>query len=295
MVSRSIATLSRLCMAAALLVLGATALSQVTAAASAAAAGSSVSPLTTQRSYRVYVTNEGTPGGDDVSQYAIGLAGDLFPLSPPTVATDLTPIFLAVTPDDKSVYVSSEVNNTVSQYSVDPSTGTLSPKSPPTVRPGLFPAGIALTPDGKSAYVVSNIDRKIAQYNIDPLSGALSPKSPPRVATPGPAQPWAVAVSHDGKSAYVTDNGSSSAVLQYDISPKTGDLSPKTPASVAAPGDDPNEVAVSPNGKSVYVTNTTSSDLVGSISQYSVDPLTGGLSPKVPATVATGVGPTAWL
>jgi DNA-binding beta-propeller fold protein YncE len=100
-----------------------------------------------------------------------------------------------------------------------------------------------------------------------------------------------VAVSPDGKSAYVTDNGSSSVVLQYNIRPKTGDLSPKTPASIAAgAGGDPNDVAVTPDGKSVYVTNT-GSGLGDSISQYNVDPLTGTLSPKVPATVATGTGP----
>jgi len=290
MVSRSMATLSRVCTAAACLVLGTTALSQITDAAPAAAAGSSVSPLTTQRSGGVYVTNEGTPAG--VSQYAIGLAGDLFPLSPPTVATDPTPNFLAVTPNGKSVYVSSDFFiDTVSQYTVDPSTGSLTPKNPPTVSPGRFPAGIAVTPNSKSAYVVSNTDRNIGQYNINPVTGGLSPKSPPTVAVPALAEPWAVAVSPDGKSAYVTGIGGGSTVLQYDIHPKTGNLSPKTPASVAAGGgDDPNGVAVSPDGKSVYVTNT-GIGLSGTLSQYNVDPLTGALSPKVPATVATGFGP----
>jgi 6-phosphogluconolactonase len=238
----------------------------------------------------VYVTNEGTPGGDDVSQYAIGHAGNLFPLSPPTVATGLTPIFLAVTPDGKSVYVSSEVDGTVSQYTADPLTGTLSPKTPPTVAPGPFPVGIAVTPDGKSAYVASFLNADIAQYNIDPVTGALSPKTPPAVAPGGPAGPWGVAVTPDGKSAYVTDRGTNT-VLQYDIAPTTGDLSPKTPASIpAGAGNEVNEVAVTPNGKSVYVTNT-GGGFGNTLSQYNVDPVTGALSPKVPATVATGLGP----
>ncbi len=202
MVSRSAATLSRLCIAAALLVLGATALSQVTGATSAAAVGSSVSPSPTQRSGSVYVTNRGTPGGDDVSQYGIGSAGDLFPLNPPTVGTDFrTPMFLAVTPDGTSVYVTSSVEDTILQYAVDPSSGALRPKRPPAVAVarGTEPLGIAVTPNGKSAYVAA-FNNDVVQYNIDLKTGALSPKSPPTVAIGGLGGPVTVAVTPDGKS-----------------------------------------------------------------------------------------------
>ena len=52
-------------------------------------------------------------------------------------------------------------------------------------------------------------------------------------------------------------------------------------------------MAVTPDSKSVYVTNY--GDPLGpfgsTLSQYSVDPQTGALSPKVPPTVATGLAP----
>jgi hypothetical protein len=42
-------------------------------------------------------------------------------------------------------------------------------------------------------------------------------------------------------------------------------------------------VAVSPDGRSAYVVN----DLDGTVSQYTIDPATGALSPKSPPTVPT--------
>ena len=53
-------------------------------------------------------------------------------------------------------------------------------------------------------------------------------------------------------------------------------------------------MAVTPDGKSAYVTNFIFSkkkirrDGKGTISQYSIDPATGKLRPKSPATVPTG-------
>ena len=56
----------------------------------------------------------------------------------------------------------------------------------------------------------------------------------------------------------------------------------------SAPGqfNGPRGVAVSPNGASVYVTNATSNN----VSQYDVG-AGGALTPKSPATVASGTGP----
>jgi hypothetical protein len=46
-------------------------------------------------------------------------------------------------------------------------------------------------------------------------------------------------------------------------------------------------VAVSPDGKSVYVTNFR----INTVTQFNIDPVSGGLSLKTPATVATGFTP----
>ena len=228
----------------------------------------------------VYVTNSGS---DNISQYAIGAGGGLSSLSPATVATGTSPAFVAVT--GRSVYVTSLIDNTVSQYSVDALSGGLSPKTPATVATGASPADVAVTPDGKSAYVADFFSDAVSQYSIDPLTGGLSPKNPATIAAG--AQPVGVAVTPDGNSVYVTNEGDST-VSQYSIDPLTGALSPKTSATVAA-GTTPFGVAVSPDGKSAYVTNVGIFPAsMGTILQYTINPLTGALSPKTPATVTAG-------
>ena len=143
-----------------------------------------------------------------------------------------------------SAYVTNIGMDTVSQYTIDPTTGALHPKVPATVPTFalLEPVGIAVSPNGKSAYVVNYPTGKVSQYTINPTTGALSPKTPATITTDG--GPGGIAVSPDGKSAYVT-NDTANTVSQYTINQTTGALSPKTPATVAA-GGDPCGIAVAP-------------------------------------------------
>ena len=235
-----------------------------------------------------YVTNA---GDNNVSQYDIDpLTGKLSPKTPATVAAGISPTSVAISPDGKNAYVTNEsgASNSVSQYDIDPLAGTLSPKGPPTVAAGQGPSGVAVTPDSKSAYVTNYADNNLRQYDIDPLTGNLTSKSPATVATG--SNPQAVTVSPDGKSAYVP-NYVSNDVSQYDVDPPTGKLTPKSPGTAAA-GANPRGVAVTADGASAYVTNYAQSNSGAStVSQYDIDPLTGGLSSKIPATVGAGTHP----
>jgi DNA-binding beta-propeller fold protein YncE len=193
-----------------------------------------------------------------------------------------------------NVYVTNAAGNanTVSQYAIG-ADGALSSLNPATIATDSFPHGIAVTPDGKSAYVANSTNfgfgsGTVSQYSIDPLSGALWPKTPATLAAGG--FPVGIAVTPDGRSAYVT-NEFSGTVSQYSIDPASGALSPKTPETVAA-GPSPVAVATTPDGKSAYVANSPFPG-PGSVSQYNIDPVTGRLSPKTPATIAAGREPTA--
>jgi YVTN family beta-propeller protein len=167
----------------------------------------------------------------------------------------------------------------VSQY--DASSGALSPLSPFSVAAGSHPVAIAVSPDAKSVYVVNQGDDTVTQYTINSTTGQLSAKL--RVATgPGPS---AIAVSSDGKSAYVT-NHNNSTVSQYTIDSTTGQLSAKTPATIGA-GNNPLAIALSPDGTSAYVTNDNPFPAAATVSQYTINPTTGTLSPKTPATIGT--------
>ncbi len=253
------------------------------------AAGSSPSGVAVTHDGRsAYVTNVASA---TVSQYSIDpLTGALSPKTPASVAAGSSPSGVAVTHDGRSAYVVNDpgiqLNGTVSQYSIDPLTGALSPKTPASVPTGRAPQGVAVTPDGKSVYVTNTAASTVSQYSIDQVSGALSPKAPASVVAG--SVPLAVAVTPDGKSAYVSNFGGDT-LSQYSIDSLSGALSPKTPASVPG-GSFPLAVAVTPDGKSAYVTNPCPICHVGGgdVSQYSIDPATGALSPKAPASVATG-------
>ena len=115
-----------------------------------AAAGPLAALAQAQTPPSVYVTN-GDRGS--VSQYERGRGGLLAPLVPPTVATELQPYGVAVSPDGGSVYVTNAVTDNVSQYDVGPG-GALTPKSPPTVARATA-RGVAVSPDGGSVYVAN--------------------------------------------------------------------------------------------------------------------------------------------
>jgi DNA-binding beta-propeller fold protein YncE len=208
----------------------------------------------------VYVVSgdpEGNGGIDAVLQYDVGPGGKLSPKSPPTVDAGDFSIDLAVSPNGKSVYVvnvgffysiPSRSTASVSQYDVGPG-GKLSPKSPATVAAGIHPVAVAVSPDGRSVYVInagsgSGGSDNVHQFDVGP-SGALVPKSPPRVATG--KYPDGVTVSPDGENVFVANGGNwpqRGNISQYDVG-AAGELSPKSPATVAA-GLSPARIAVSP-------------------------------------------------
>jgi 6-phosphogluconolactonase (cycloisomerase 2 family) len=233
-----------------------------------------------------YVTNSNE---DTVSQYDTNpTTGALSPKTPATIATGAQPVGIALTPDGKSAYVANFEDKTVSQYDVNPTTGALSNKTPATVAAGFGAAGVAVSPDGNSTYV-SNAGT-ISQYDINPTTGGLSDKTPATVAG-GPASgsddTTPIVVSPDGNSVYESSGSAAEpAILQYDVEAGTGNLSPKTPASVTTSGQ-PSNIAMTPDGNSAYVTETFNEQ----IAQYNVDPFTGKLSTKTQATVAAGMHP----
>jgi DNA-binding beta-propeller fold protein YncE len=87
-------------------------------------------PSVSRAAGNVYVTNQGS---GNVSQYAIGAGGFLSVLGPVAAGDD--PRSIAMTPNEKSAYVTNFFGNTISQYNIDPVSGGLSPKSPATVPP----------------------------------------------------------------------------------------------------------------------------------------------------------------
>jgi DNA-binding beta-propeller fold protein YncE len=249
----------------------------------------------------VYVTNAIVCNGT-VAQFDVGADGTLTPKAPATVAAGCHPNGVAVSPDGKSVYVtnavfaSGGVKASVSQYDVGAG-GALTPKTPANVTTPSNPMDIAVSLDGSSVYVPESGDASggpgVLQFDVG-TGGALTPKTPFIVAAG--AQPNGIAVSPDGKSVYVVNHCTPTlsdlgSMSQYDIG-TGGALTAKTPATVAT-GPCPEDVAVSPDGKSAYATSSLGgTPSGGTVSQYDVG-ASGALTPKTPATLATGSFPFA--
>lgn len=225
---------------------------------------------------RAYVSGD---GDNTVFQFDIAPDGTLSPMTPATVAAGNRPGAPALSADGKTAYVTNFGDNTVSQFTIA-AAGTLTAVN--TVATAAGPNAIALSPDGTNAYVVNFNDGTISQYTV----GAVGTLSPNGTVSTAPV-PEGLALSPDGGSAYVP-YGNGSKVYQYTVA-ADGTLSPKSPATVAT-GQFPGPIVVSADGKSAYVTNTGPGQGMSTVSQYTIA-ADGTLSPKTPATVATGQNP----
>ena len=88
---------------------------------------------------------------------------------------------------------------------------------------------------------------------------------------------------------YVTGKGGTNETSQF-ASLGSGALRPLTPANVAS-GEFPYDIAVSPQGTSAYAVDNLS-NTAGAVSQYTLNPATGKLTPKSPKTVPTAGVPS---
>jgi DNA-binding beta-propeller fold protein YncE len=88
---------------------------------------------------------------------------------------------------------------------------------------------------------------------------------------------------------YVTGKGGTNEISQF-ASLGSGALRPLTPPDVAS-GEFPYDIAVGPQGTSAYAVDNLS-PTAGAVSQYTLNPATGKLTPKSPRTVATAGVPS---
>ena len=137
-------------------------------------------------------------GFDNVYQFDVGSGGVLTPKNPASVSTGGTPFQIAISPDDKSVYVTSHNDGRVFQFDVGEN-GTLTPKTPASVSTGGRAAGVAVSPDGKSVYVASPSGSALfgAVFQFDAAQdGTLTPKTSASVAAGGSPNGIAVSPQH---------------------------------------------------------------------------------------------------
>jgi 6-phosphogluconolactonase (cycloisomerase 2 family) len=189
-----------------------------------------------------------------------------------TIFVGETPRTVAIDPTGRFVYVTIE-SGTISQYSINQTTGALTSITAPIAASGGLSA--AIDPTGRFVYVVNFSSSSISQYSINQTTGALTSIAGIASGT----FPVAVAVDPTGRFVYVANSGAAS-VSQYSINQTTGALTSITTAIAA--GSSPQGVAVDPTGRFVYVANSGAA----SVSQYSIDQTSGALT-SITTAIAT--------
>ena len=178
-----------------------------------------------------------------------------------------------VTYKPKFAYVPNELNDSISVFTIDPTTGALTQiDSDPTI-PGIQnvnaggtgPVSVAVHPSGKFAYVANMGSNNVSYFRTDPITGALRFIVTEAAGT-GPAS---IVVDPSGQFAFVA-NETSNNISAYKIDPTAGVL---TAAGTVASGTGPVSVTVDPTGKKVNEVNFISNTL----SVYEIDPTLPGI------------------
>jgi Ca2+-binding RTX toxin-like protein len=186
---------------------------------------------------------------------------------------------VAVSPDNRSVYVGSFNDNAIVRFDRNTTTGALT--NPSCIKDGAagecgaaaeglnIVSSVAVSSDGRSVYAVGSGDDSLAGFKRDPATGALSNPFCVRDAAAGPCgaaaegldSAFRVAASADNRSVYVAATGDD-AIVRFNRNAATGALSGPSCIKDAAAGECASfaqglngavGVAVSADNRSVYV------------------------------------------
>jgi len=202
----------------------------------------------------LYAAQQSSSAGLLLWQYAVAPSGSLTALAPSAIGFGAQDI--AITPNGSFAYV------TRSQASdagfIAPFARAADGRMIPAgvdVDGGQDPRGIIVNPQGTRVYYAVAFTSELRSRPID-AGGGLGAET--AVSTLG-RSPRFLAMTPSGTSLYasavVIGGAPVTGVLQYDVDPTTGALTPKAPPFVAWPGGGPTEMArmsVSPDGRHLY-------------------------------------------
>ena len=192
-------------------------------------------------------------------------------------------------------YVANRTDATISVDALNSANGALSAISGSPFAAGITaPNGLAVDPTARFLYVSTFGGPSVSGLAINGATGALTsiPGSPFTQGT----SPIFLAVDATGRFVYTANLGSDN-VSVFSIDQTTGALTPIAASRFAA-GSQPHDVAIDPKGRFAYVANCGSGSGCtgtgsGSVTVYSIDPVTGALSAVPGSPFLAGLNPTA--
>jgi 6-phosphogluconolactonase len=266
----------------------------VLAALSLSCGGSSSSIKGTVPDHNAYVTLPNN--GSILSLNISGSTGQITLGAKTPPAQGFTPTGLVLLPSKKFLYAINSQNYSISIFSVA-ADGTLSLTGAPTPA-GAGPNSAVIDPTGSFLLVTNAFSDNVSVFSIDSSSGALTEVSgSPFYANKNPTQ---IAFSHSGQFVYVV-NPSIGTITGFAFDPTATEVLTPVPGSPAPSGAGAAALAVD-GDRFVYVVNPSAinpapyASTPGNISAFSIDSITGELTPVAgsPFTSVVGsMGPTA--
>jgi 6-phosphogluconolactonase len=166
------------------------------------------------------------------------------------------PSSVVVHPSNKFVYASNAVENTISLFTVDPSSGALTEALPRTPT-GAQPLNLAITSSGSLLFSSNSGGNSISVFSIDSSTGVLTEVSGSPVTTFSPSS---ILLSPSGSTLYVA-NSNSSQISAFTVS-SSGILTPVAGSPFAA-GANPGGMTIDPGGKFLYAANRNDTTFSG--------------------------------
>jgi 6-phosphogluconolactonase (cycloisomerase 2 family) len=251
-----------------------------------------VDGITTDDGRYSYFLNAGSAS---VSAYTRdGVTGELREISGSPFATGAvagTSGSITLHPNGRFIYVANGTGgNSIAAFAID-SAGALTAISGSPFAAGTVPYSVTVHSSGRFAYVVNASSKDIYTYSIDASTGTLTEVAQSRIATG--ADPRRLNLHPNGRFAYVPNTGESS-VTAYSVDQATGVLT-AIPGGVVTTGNSPEgKVLFHPTGRYVYVNSLGTSSTGGSVSAFSIAPVSGALTPISGSPYVTGVAAAAF-
>jgi 6-phosphogluconolactonase len=201
-------------------------------------------------------------------------------MSIPSVTAGIGVGSVTVHPGGRFAYSPNTVDGTISQFTIDATTGSLVAMTTPSVPSGEpSPSLTVIDPTGKYLLALDGANGLLTEFSIG-TDGALT--SMPTSAVVGPNASFG-AFDLSGRFFYIS-NGPDNTISQFSFA-ADGTLAPLSPATVAT-GAQPTQLVPDPTGRLLYVTNLAAN----TVSQYTIGQ-DGTLTPLGTPTVATGLAP----
>lgn len=163
----------------------------------------------------------------------------------------------------QSAYVANAIDNTLTAYRVDSTSGGL--KSVMTVPTGTNPRSVGVSSNGRFVYIVNTGSNSISAYQVDAVTGLLKevPGSPFKTRN----DPRSIALDYNDHYVYVVHTAEH-AMSVFSTDTATGALKELTQTDAPAlvfprpAGTDPRSVVLHPQSRYNYVVDTASSKIV---------------------------------